>query len=120
MTVLRRWLRALSTIELSLRQSAVFASVTFALLMVLSLLWLSMTTRTAVLNAEIDKLDARRLELEDASNQRWRQLGQLSNPVMMSERAEKLGFTTVSVEYLVIEGGGIGESTTLTVTASTQ
>ncbi len=91
-------------------------SVSFALLIALMLAWLSMSTRTAVLNKKIDTLDARRLELEDQINQRWRQLGDLSGPVVMSERAERLGFKPVKFEYLVLGSTAVGSSTTLTVT----
>jgi hypothetical protein len=68
-------------------------------------------------NAQIDELDARRLEIEDQANQRWRQLGELSNPVAMSDRADRLGFESVKVEYLVVESIALDNSSTLTVTA---
>jgi hypothetical protein len=110
-----KWLRRIRTIDLSLRQSAVLGGVSFALLLALSLVWLSMLTRTAVLNAQIDDLDARRLELEDSSNIRWRQIGELSNPVVMLDRAEKLGFLSVKVDYLVVSNSPLGAGTTLTV-----
>jgi hypothetical protein len=112
-----KWLRRVRTIDLTLRQSAILGGVSFVLLLVFSLFWLSMLTRTAVLNAQIDELDARRLDIEDQANLRWRQLGELSNPVVMADRADKLGFAPVKVEYLVIESIALGNSSTLTVTA---
>lgn len=102
--------------KLDSRRSAVLGGVSFAFLIALMLAWLSMSTRTAVLNKEIDTFDARRLELEDKINLRWRLLGDLSNPVAMAERAERLGFKPVKAEYLVIGTTAVGASTTLTVT----
>jgi cell division protein FtsL len=110
---MRKWF---SEINISLRTSAVLASVGFAMLLVLMLIWLSMSTRTAVLNAEIDKSDARRIELEDEVNARWRELGELSAPDKMTERARALGFEVVPVEYLVIETQPLTETAAVSAT----
>lgn len=97
-------------VEVSLRQSAVLAGVGLTVLLALSLLWLSMSTRTAVLNAQIEEHDATRLELEDQINQRWRQLGDLSQLDLMNARAERLGFQPVDVEFLVLESKSMTET----------
>lgn len=97
-------------VDVSLRQSAVLAGVGLTVLLALSLLWLSMSTRTAMLNAQIEKHDAKRLELEDQINQRWRQLGDLSQFDLMSARAERLGFQPVDVEFLVLDSKPMTET----------
>jgi cell division protein FtsL len=106
----------LRSVNVSVRQSAVLAGVAFAFMLVLALLWLSMSTRTAVLNSEIEDLDAQRLEQEDLINQRWKTLGEISAPDQMSQRAEALGFEPVKVEYLVLETSTVTATVAMTGT----
>jgi cell division protein FtsL len=106
----------LRRVNVSVRQSAVLAGVAFAFMLVLALLWLSMSTRTAVLNSGIEDLDAKRLEQEDLINQRWKLLGEISAPDQMAQRAQDMGFEPVKVEYLVL---GTGAATATVVTTGT-
>jgi hypothetical protein len=96
---MRAWF---SRVNISLRTSAVLAAVSFVLCLVLWLAWLAMSSRTAVLAAQIEEKDKRRLELGDEVNRRWKELGELSAPAVMIPRAEALGFKQVEVEYLVM------------------
>ena len=109
----------LRSVNVSMRQSAVLAGVAFAVMVTLALLWLSMSTRTAVLNSQIEDLDAKRLEQEDAINQRWKALGEISAPEQMTQRAERLGFEPVKVEYLVLETTEMTATVTSTGTVPT-
>ena len=89
--------------RLSARQSVVLCAGSLAFLLMLSFFWLSTSTRTALLNAEIADLDGKRLALEDGINKHWRELGDVSAPGPMAARADKLGFAAVPVEYLIVE-----------------
>jgi len=79
------------------RRLAVISGVVFALL---ALLWLSITTRTAMYNAQINELEEKRLDHIDRINQYWRALGEESTPEKMTARAQALGFRAVAVEYV--------------------
>jgi cell division protein FtsL len=95
-------LKHLPHIELSVRQGLVLAAASLALLLALSIMWLSMSTRTAVLNAQITELDAARRDLSDQINQRWTEIGQAGVPETMQTRAQQLGFKQGTLEYLVL------------------
>lgn len=81
------------------RRLAAISGVVFALL---ALLWLSITTRTAMYNAQINELEEKRLDHIDRINQYWRALGEESTPEKMMARARALGFREVAVEYVPV------------------
>jgi hypothetical protein len=93
---------------------AIISGVVFALL---ALLWLSVTTRTALYYAEINKLEAARLDHIDRINEYWRLLGEESTPAKMSARAQALGYRAVAIEYELVSSPMITAG--MSITAST-
>jgi cell division protein FtsB len=103
----RRWLRILTTIQVSDRQAFLMAVLSGALLITLTVIWLSLTTRTALLNQQIDALDAQLASLIDETNQTWAEIGKVTKITIIEDRARQLGFRPAErVEYLISDAEG--------------
>lgn len=88
--------------DVSDRQAVAMALLSGLALAVLVVVWLTMITRTALLNQRLDELDARQVQLTEEINQTWIQIGQLTSVQVMEDRARRLGFKPAErVEYLV-------------------
>jgi len=98
----KRRLRSLTMIQLSDRQAFSVAVLSGALLVTLTVIWLSLTTRTALLNQQIDALDAQLASLADEINQTWAEISRVTTATVMEDRARQLGFRPAErVEYLI-------------------
>ncbi len=98
----RRWLRRLTTIQVSDRQALLMAALSGALLVTLTVIWLSLTTRTALLNQQIDARDAQLASLVDEINQTWAEISRATATTTMESRARQLGFRPAKqIEYLI-------------------
>jgi len=98
----KRWLRGLTMIRLSDRQALSIAALSGVLLIALIVIWLSLTTHTALLNQQIDRLDAQLASLIDEANQTWAEIGKVTAATVMENRARRLGFQPAErVEYLI-------------------
>lgn len=90
------------------------ASIAGVLLALLIVLWLSITTRTAMYYADIERLEAERLMQIDRINGYWKKLGELSAPQVLLPRAQALGFRKAPVEYILIETATVTAGRTVT------
>lgn len=96
------WWCRLREMDVSDRQAAAMALLSGLALAALIVVWLTMITRTALLNQRLDELDARQVQLTEEINQTWIQIGQVTSVQVMEDRARRLGFKPAErVEYLV-------------------
>ncbi|NJM40089.1 MAG: hypothetical protein HC853_04640 [Anaerolineae bacterium] len=64
--------------------------------------WLTINTRTAILNDELDKLSEQNNETTDEVNQMWTEIGEVTAQQNMEQRARQAGFRPPDkTEYLV-------------------
>ncbi len=85
------------------RRALAMAVVSGAVLTTLIVIWLAMSTRTALLNQQLDELDVAYARLTDEINQAWMEIGEATSPRVMEARARQLGFgPTERLEYLVV------------------
>ncbi|MDW8351527.1 MAG: hypothetical protein RML99_06415 [Anaerolineae bacterium] len=104
--MLQCWWRRVRALRVSDRQAAVMAIVSSAVLAALTVVWLTVSTRTALLNQRLDDLDARYAQLTDEINQTWTAIGEVTSPQAMEDRARRLGFQPAErIEYLVTHQG---------------
>jgi len=107
----KRLARKLASVQVSDRQALLMAMLSSALLITLTLVWLVSTTRTALLNQQIDALDAQLASLVDEINQTWVEISMVTAEPVMENRARRLGFGPAEkVEYLVSGLGGAEEA----------
>lgn len=118
---LQKWLTRLRETDVSKRQATVLAVASGMLLVGLIVVWLTMSTRTALLDRQLDQLDARQTNLTDRINQTWTQIGDVTSPRAMEDRAKQLGFRPADkIEYLVTTPDATAVLTaTAVVTATT-
>jgi hypothetical protein len=129
MKTVRGWWRRFREVSVSDRQVLALALACGAALAALVVVWLGMTTRTALLNRQLDSLYARQEELSDEINRTWTDIGEATAPQAMENRARRLGFEPASVvEYLIVPleasetvtGSTVTGSEAMTVTATAQ
>ena len=102
MDTLRRWFGKLRSVNLSTRQAAAFAVVSGLLFTGLMVVWLTMSTRTALLNRQIEELDRKQTDLTDNINQTWTEIGNVTSPQQMESRARQLGYKPAEkIDFLV-------------------
>ena len=107
MTMLKRRLQMFRSINLSNRQVAVFAVFSGLLLMGLMVTWLTMSTRTALLDRQLEQLDQKQTTVTDEINQTWTVIGDVTSPKAMEDRARRLGYKPAEkIDYLVITPNG--------------
>ncbi len=105
------WLRALAAIQLSDRQAGLMALLSSALLIALIVVWLSLTTRTALLNQQMDALEQQLIELVSETNRTWAEISMVTAQPVMENRARRLGFQPAeSVEYLIVSSDEVEEA----------
>ncbi len=98
----KKWWTQLREADVSKRQATALAVASGALLAGLIVVWLTMSTRTALLDRQLEQLDSRQTQLTDQINQTWTQIGDVTLPQAMEERAGRLGYKPADeIEYLV-------------------
>ena len=103
MVMVRGWWRRLHMLDVGGRRAATMAILSGALLVALIAVWLALSTRTALLNQQLDELDARHARLTAEINQTWTEIGEVTSPRTMEVRARRLGFRPAErIEYLVV------------------
>ena len=103
MGLVRGWWHKLRAVDASDRRAAAMAILSGSVLVVLIVVWLALSTRTALLNQQLDELDAKHARLTDEINQTWMEIGEVTSPRMMEDRARRLGFKPAErIEYLVV------------------
>lgn len=96
------WWRRVRTLHVNDRSAVAMAIVSSAVLIALMAVWLTVSTRTVLLNQRLDELDARHARLTDEINQTWTEIGEVTSPRAMEDRAKRLGFRPAErIEYLV-------------------
>ena len=119
MTTLRRWFDKFRAVNLSTRQAAAFAVVSGLLFTGLMVVWLTMSTRTALLNQQIEELDHKQTDLTDQINQTWTEIGNVTSPQQMESRARQLGYQPADkIEFLVTTPEVTTTATTVTETTT--
>lgn len=84
------------------RQALMVAIASAALLITLVILWLAVSTRTALLSRQLDEHDARQNVLNQEINLLWTQIGDATSPQAMDRRMQEAGFAMPKgVEFLV-------------------
>jgi hypothetical protein len=102
MTALKQWWQRIRDVDLSRRQATALAMISGALLAGLMVVWLTMSTRTALLDRQLETLDAQQTILTDEINKTWTEIGDVTVPSAMEDRARQLGFKPADkIEYLV-------------------
>ena len=103
MNTIRQWARQLIEAKISLRAAMLLAACSSALLLGLMVIWLGMSTRTALLDKQLEDLDGTQTALTDQINQTWTQIGEVTSPRVMEPRAWQLGFEPARrIEYLIV------------------
>lgn len=102
--MVQRWWRKMRTLEVDNRHATAMAVVSSVVLIALVVVWLGVSTRTALLNQQLDALDAEYARLTDEINQTWTEIGEVTALRAMEERARRLGFQPAErIEYLVMD-----------------
>ena len=100
--MLKRWISKLRSANLSNRQAAALAVFSGLLLMALMVTWLTMSTRTALLDRQLEQLDQKQTGVTDEINQTWTEIGDVTAPKAMEDRARRLGYKPADkIDYLV-------------------
>jgi hypothetical protein len=120
MNTIRRGLKKLIEANVSIRTAVVMAVCSGALLLSLMVVWLGMSTRTALLDKQLEDLDAQQTGLTDQINQTWTDIGEVTSPREMEPRARRLGFAPATeIEYLVVTPEVTTTMTTTTALTTT-
>jgi hypothetical protein len=84
------------------RQALVAAIASAMLLITLVVLWLATSTRTAVLNYQLETLDERQVQVDEEINAIWTQMGEVTSAQVMERRIRDAGFAPAEgMEFLV-------------------
>ena len=76
----------------SIRQAFFAALFSGILLGVFVVLWLFISTRTALQNNQLDELESRHIQLAQDINLLWKQLGEITSPKEMNRRMAGSGY----------------------------
>lgn len=86
----------------SVRQAFFAAFFSGILLGVFVVLWLSISTNTALQNNQLDELESRQIRIAQDVNQLWTQLGEITSPREMNRRMTEAGFVAPQdIEFLL-------------------
>lgn len=120
METFKRWWRNLREVNVSDRQVVGLALIAGLTLAALVVVWLAMSTRTALLSRRLDELYVRQEQLTDEINRTWTDIGDVTAPRTMEDRARRLGFEPAqTIEYLVVPvEAAVDMTATVTVTAT--
>ncbi len=106
------------TLRVNDRCAVAMAIVSGAVLVGLTVAWLAVSTRTALLNRQLDELEWKHTLLTEAINRTWTEIGEATSPQVMEDRAKRLGFRPAErIEYLVTTLDG---APAITMTHSTK
>ena len=95
-------IRKLRDLQVSDRLAIALAVGSGLVLTGLIVAWLTINTRTAILNDELDKLTTQNNETTDEVNRMWTEIGEVTAPQNMEQRARQAGFRPPdSTAYLV-------------------
>jgi hypothetical protein len=95
------------------RQALLVAAASAVLLTTLVVLWLAVSTRTAVLNRQLDELDSQQLQIDQDMHRAWTELGEVTSAREMNRRMREVGFAPAEqIEFMV-------SATTTTTTSTT-
>jgi hypothetical protein len=101
--MVRGWWRKVQGVDMNGRRTAAMAIVSGSVLLALIVVWLTVSTRTALLNQQLDELDVKHARLTEEINRTWTEIGEATSLWVMEERARRLGFRPVErIEYLVM------------------
>ena len=96
------WWHRVRALDVNDRRAAAMAIVSGAVLVALIVVWLTVSTRTALLNQRLDELDAKHTRLTDEINRTWTEIGEATSLRVMEDRARRSGFRPAErIEYLV-------------------
>lgn len=103
MNAIWRGLEKIIKANISLRKAVMLAAGSTVLMLVLMVVWLGMSTQTALLDKQLEDLDGTQTALTDKINQTWTEIGEVTSPRVMEPRARQLGFAPASqIEYLIV------------------
>lgn len=85
-------IRAIAGGSRSQRRALTLALASAGLFTVVAVLWLSVSTRAAILNQQLDALDAKRAALEREIAEMQEQIGDLTSAQVMEQRMRAAGF----------------------------
>lgn len=118
MDAIRRGVEKIIKANIGLRKAVLLAVGSTALLLVLMVIWLGMSTQTALLDKQLEDLDGTQTALTDQINQTWTEIGEVTSPRMMEPRARQLGFAPAAqIEYLIVTPA-VTPTETLTATTT--
>jgi hypothetical protein len=101
------------------RQALVVAIASATLLLTLVILWLAVSTRTALLSRQLDDYDARQAAANQEEANLWAKLGEITAPQAMERRMQEAGFAPPKrLEFLVPAAVSPTPSSTVTNTAA--
>lgn len=101
--MVRGWWCKVRALDVNSRRAAAMAIVSGAILVALIVVWLTVSTRTALLNQQLDELDVKHARLTDEINRTWTEIGEATSLRVMEDRARRLGFRPAErIEYLVM------------------
>ncbi|MFN3705330.1 MAG: hypothetical protein ACK4WM_04985 [Thermoflexales bacterium] len=104
--LLTELIQRLRKTSLTDRQVLALFLASILLLTGLTVMWLATSTRSAMLAAELEMLEARHAQLTNAINTIWSEIGEITSPQAMHERARAAGYRPAArIEF-------IGASTT--------
>lgn len=89
------WIKRIRTVadgSRSQRRALTLALASAGLFVVMTILWLSVSTRAAILNQQLDALDARRAALEREIAEIQEQIGDLTSAQVIELRMRAAGF----------------------------
>ncbi len=113
-------MQRLIEVNVSLRTAVLLAVCSTMLLLGMMTIWLGTSTRTALLDKQLEDLDSTQTALTDQINQTWTEIGEVTSPRMMEPRARQLGFEPATqIEYLIVTPAVTPTLTTTDVVTTT-
>ncbi|MCL5274226.1 MAG: hypothetical protein M1434_05700 [Chloroflexi bacterium] len=98
------------------RQALMAAVCSGILLFTLVILWLAISTHTALMSRQLDAYDAQLAQITDETNSLWKQIGDITAPLEMDRRMRDAGYTVPDrVEFLMSQPTATVVSSTVTL-----
>ena len=98
------------------RQALMAAVCSGVLLFTLVVLWLAVSTHTALMSRELDGYDAQLAQITDETNSLWKQIGDATAPREMDRRMRAAGYAIPDqVEFLVAQPTATVVTSTVTL-----
>jgi hypothetical protein len=86
------WLKRLRNLQMTDRQVVALAVCSGLVMLALMIAWLALSTRTAILNMELDDLGEQNAALTDKINGLWVSIGETTSQQNMEQRARQSGY----------------------------